>query len=63
MNCAIVSHLVASRYLCLQKKVAASAVFETYTTTHPGISKTPLGPPYLFPMLNFLWFLLLAVEK
>ncbi|KAF2367841.1 hypothetical protein FHG87_001400 [Trinorchestia longiramus] len=51
------------QYLCLQKKVEATKVFETYTLTHPHISKTPLGPPYLQPLLNFLWFLLLAIEK
>ncbi|KAA0203416.1 hypothetical protein HAZT_HAZT004544 [Hyalella azteca] len=51
------------QYLCLQKKVEATKVFETYTVTHPHISKTPVGPPYLQPLLNFLWFLLIAVEK
>lgn len=51
------------QYLCLQKKVAATDVFERYTTNHPDINKAPPGPPYLLPLLNFLWFLLLAVEK
>uniref|UniRef100_A0A2P2I207 Golgi to ER traffic protein 4 homolog n=1 Tax=Hirondellea gigas TaxID=1518452 RepID=A0A2P2I207_9CRUS len=51
------------QYLCLQKKVQASKLFEAYTASHPDITGTPPGPPYLLPLLNFLWFLLLAVEK
>jgi len=48
------------QYLCLQKRVVAVQVFEVYTHQHPAISQ---GPPYLLPLLNFLWFLLLATER
>ncbi|XP_076041532.1 Golgi to ER traffic protein 4 homolog [Oratosquilla oratoria] len=50
------------QYLCLQKKVAASDVFETYTKKHPNITKQS-GPPFLLPLLNFLWLLLTAIES
>jgi len=47
------------QYLCLRNKNTATAAFNTYTTQHPNI-KT--GPPYLLPLLNFLWFLLKAID-
>lgn len=47
------------QYLCLKNKTTASDCFKAYTTSHPAI-KT--GPPYVLPLLNFVWFLLLAVE-
>uniref|UniRef100_A0A0P4WP96 Golgi to ER traffic protein 4 homolog n=1 Tax=Scylla olivacea TaxID=85551 RepID=A0A0P4WP96_SCYOL len=50
------------QYLCLQKKVAASEVFETYTKTHPTITKQR-GPPFILPLLNFLWLLLSTIES
>lgn len=34
-------------------------VFTTYTQKHPSIEG---GPPFVQPLLNFLWFLLLAVD-
>ncbi|KAG9334121.1 hypothetical protein JZ751_009091 [Albula glossodonta] len=37
----------------------AQAVLHTYTQKHPSIEK---GPPFVQPLLNFIWFLLLAVE-
>ncbi|XP_043282213.1 Golgi to ER traffic protein 4 homolog [Venturia canescens] len=46
-------------YLCLQDKVSAQEVFDTYTSRHPKINN---GPPYLLPLLNFLFFLLKTVE-
>ena len=51
-----------SRYLCLQKKVAANQVFETFTTSHPTITKQQ-GPPFLLPLLNFIWLLLSAIDR
>ncbi|PSN29474.1 Golgi to ER traffic protein 4 [Blattella germanica] len=36
-------------------------VFDCYTTQHPNIKKT--GPPYILPLLNFIWFLLKVVES
>lgn len=48
-----------SRFLCLKNKSSASVVFTTYTQKHPSIEG---GPPFVQPLLNFLWFLLLAVD-
>lgn len=50
---------VISRFLCLKNKSSASVVFTTYTRKHPSIES---GPPFVQPLLNFLWFLLLAVD-
>uniref|UniRef100_A0A4W4H8T2 Golgi to ER traffic protein 4 homolog n=2 Tax=Electrophorus electricus TaxID=8005 RepID=A0A4W4H8T2_ELEEL len=47
------------QFLCLKNKSSALVVFTTYTQKHPSIEK---GPPFVQPLLNFLWFLLLAVE-
>ncbi|XP_010767877.1 Golgi to ER traffic protein 4 homolog [Notothenia coriiceps] len=47
------------RFLCLKNKSGASVVFSTYTEKHPSIEK---GPPFVQPLLNFIWFLLLAVD-
>lgn len=47
------------RFLCLKNKRSASVVFSTYTRKHPSIEG---GPPFVQPLLNFLWFLLLAVD-
>uniref|UniRef100_A0A8C1LRJ1 Golgi to ER traffic protein 4 homolog n=2 Tax=Cyprinus carpio TaxID=7962 RepID=A0A8C1LRJ1_CYPCA len=47
------------QFLCLKNKTSALVVFTTYTQKHPSIEK---GPPYVQPLLNFLWFLLLAVD-
>ncbi|KAB0793411.1 hypothetical protein PPYR_13031 [Photinus pyralis] len=49
------------QYLCLQNKVTASQTFNNYTKEHPRIRKS--RPPYLLPLLNFIWFLLQAVES
>lgn len=48
------------QYLCLQNKKTATVAFNNYTKHHPNI-KT--GPPYLLPLLNFIWFLLKAIER
>uniref|UniRef100_A0A1A8B8C9 Golgi to ER traffic protein 4 homolog n=2 Tax=Nothobranchius TaxID=28779 RepID=A0A1A8B8C9_NOTFU len=47
------------QFLCLKNKSSASVVFSTYTDKHPSIEK---GPPFVQPLLNFIWFLLLAVD-
>lgn len=49
------------QFLCLSNKSTASQTFNNYTKDHPRINKS--GPPYLFPLLNFIWFLLQAVER
>ncbi|XP_076366387.1 Golgi to ER traffic protein 4 homolog isoform X2 [Tachypleus tridentatus] len=48
------------QFLCLKNKSTASVVFYSYTEKHPSVHQ---GPPYLLPLLNFVWFLLLAVES
>ncbi|XP_036993760.2 Golgi to ER traffic protein 4 homolog [Artibeus jamaicensis] len=47
------------QFLCLKNKSSASVVFATYTQKHPSIED---GPPFVQPLLNFIWFLLLAVD-
>lgn len=49
------------QYLCLKNKITANQTFSSYTEQHPRIRRS--GPPYLLPLLNFLWFLLQAVER
>lgn len=51
--------VLVSRFLCLKNKSSASVVFTTYTQKHPSIED---GPPFVQPLLNFIWFLLLAVD-
>lgn len=50
---------ICFRYLCLRNKDTAQMAFVKYTESHPDVRS---GPPYIHPLLNFLWFLLLAVE-
>ncbi|KAG6442356.1 hypothetical protein O3G_MSEX002275 [Manduca sexta] len=50
------------QFLCLRNIQMAIETFDTYTGSHPTI-KNDKGPPYLFPLLNFLWFLLRAIEE
>ena len=51
---------VVLQYLCLQNKTTAADAFQCYTSKHPHIKA---GPPYLLPLLNFIWFLLKAIES
>ena len=46
--------------LCLQSHQQANEVFSSYTQYHPKIGN---GPPFKYPLINFLCFLLIAVEK
>lgn len=48
------------RYLCLQNKATAQEAFNSYTSRHPKINS---GPPYLLPLLNFLFFLLKTIDR
>jgi hypothetical protein len=47
------------QYLCLRNKKAANIVFEMYTKAHPNIENSG---PYKLPLLNFLQFLLSAIN-
>lgn len=52
---------ISCRFLCLQNFITANTVFFKYTAQHPDFSG--LGPPYQKPLLNFVWFLLLVIER
>lgn len=47
------------QFLCLQNKLTAEVCFNQYTSQHPQVER---GPPFVRPLLNFLWMLLLAVD-
>lgn len=49
------------QFLCLQNLLTANIVFFKYTAQHPDFSG--IGPPYQKPLLNFVWFLLLVIER
>lgn len=46
--------------LCLKEKSSALQTFETYTKYHPKIACS--DPPFSLPLLNFVYFLLKALE-
>lgn len=52
---------VVLQLLCLKEKDTALETFSTYTKLHPKISTSK--PPYLTPLLNFLYFLLKLIEN
>ncbi|ELU07266.1 hypothetical protein CAPTEDRAFT_220393 [Capitella teleta] len=45
--------------LCLKNKLTANSCFVSYTQQHPQVES---GPPFVRPLLNFLWLLLLACD-
>lgn len=47
--------------LCVRNKSMADQTFHAYTSRHPSINSP--NPPFLLPLLNFLWFLLLAIDR
>ena len=49
------------RFLCLKNTNMAHVVFFRYTSQHPEFAK--LSPPFDKPLLNFVWFLLLVIER
>jgi len=50
------------QYLCLKKCLPAAAAFHAYTVEHPTL-QSDQNPPYpAHPLLNFIWFLLLAIQ-
>ncbi|PIK37053.1 putative Golgi to ER traffic protein 4-like B [Apostichopus japonicus] len=48
------------QFLCFNNKSTASVTFYAYTANHPAIMS---GPPFVLPLLNFLWLLLIAVDS
>jgi len=49
------------QFLCLRNTSTASNTFEAYTTKHPGIQRSQ--HPFKQPLLNFIAFLLIVIEK
>ncbi|CAB4027363.1 Golgi to ER traffic 4 homolog [Paramuricea clavata] len=49
------------QFLCLKRSSAAHCVFVQYTDHHPDFSGQ--GPPFEKPLLNFLWILLIIIDK
>ena len=49
----------SNRMLCLHNKDTADTTFRCYTEQHPQVED---GPPFVRPLLNFLWLLLLAID-
>lgn len=47
--------------LVLKKIQQAKMVFERYVSAHPDVEKQ--RPPFLLPLMNFLWFLMSAAEQ
>lgn len=51
---------VVLQQLCLNESSSAMETFQTYTKYHPKISRTE--PPFILPLLNFLYFLLKILD-
>ncbi|KXJ14956.1 Golgi to ER traffic protein 4 homolog [Exaiptasia diaphana] len=49
------------QFLCLPNATTASIVFFEYTNLHPDF--TGKKPPFPKPLLNFVWLLLLAIQR
>jgi hypothetical protein len=49
------------KLLCLKNDQTANIVFRHYIKIHPNIEKKE--PPFQWPLINFIWFLLLAIEE
>lgn len=52
---------VVLQQLCLKEITSAASTFNTYTKFHPKIGQT--NPPFVLPLLNFVFFLLKIIES
>lgn len=52
---------VVLQQLCLKEIQSAMETFQTYTKYHPKIART--DPPFIMPLLNFVFFLLKIIES
>ena len=57
----IAHYVLILRFLCLKRSSTAHCVFVQYTTHHPEY--TGRGPPFEKPLLNFLWILLIIIDR
>lgn len=49
------------QFLCMKKESVAALTFFTYTRRHPKLDG---GPPFTeFPLLNFVWLLMLSIHR
>ncbi len=48
------------QYLCGEKRQTAKVCFFQYALEHPDIREN--GPPFVLPLLNFVWLLLLSID-
>lgn len=46
--------------LCLRNLSVANALFQNYLIQHPLLESTP---PFKYPLLNFTWMLLVAIQR
>ena len=46
--------------LCIRNLGIASSLFDNYLEQHPLLSNQP---PFKYPLLNFTWLLLLAIQR
>ena len=46
--------------LCIRSTNVASCLFDSYIEHHPLLSNKP---PFKYPLLNFTWLLLLAIQR
>lgn len=51
---------VVLQQLCLKEITSATNTFNTYIKFHPKISRT--DPPFVMPLLNFIFFLFKVIE-
>ena len=47
--------------LCIRNIGIANALFDNYLELHPLL--TTSRPPFKFPLLNFTWMLLIALQR
>ena len=48
------------QFLCLKSEQTANVVFKHYISIHPDIGQ--MEPPFKLTLVNFIWFLLIAIE-
>lgn len=46
--------------LCIRNAALARSLFDSYLEHHPSLNPRP---PFKFPLLNFTWMLLLAIQR